>query len=712
MIYFVNVVIDIALDSQFTYSSDKALTIGQRLLVEFNKKKIIGFVWNNIATEDLLLAHEKIKPVLIAFDFIIPIKIIELIKFSSKYYHYPIGSTLFSVIPSLLKAHTDKSNIAINNIHKKLLLYSNDLNMQNHDVASDVLNIDDADHNLQVSSTCLSVTNNKPNQISNINNNHVKKLNRVQLGVMDFIANNWQQPIILHGITGSGKTEIYINLIKTIISNNQQALLLVPEINLTPLILDRFMTNLPTLTIAVLTSNTTANKRYLIYQQAKNNQLSLIIGTRTAIFTPFYNLGIIIVDEEHDASFKQNERLRYNARDLAVFRAHSDQIPLVLGSATPSLESYYNYQINKYKLCNLDIRADPLAVLPDIKIVDLNVHDVKNGFSKVAIELITDRLAKQELSLIYINRRGYAPVIKCHHCNCIIKCKHCSSNMVYHLIGHLQCHFCHTVNKIPATCPLCNSIDLRCIGQGTQKIEATLLQLFPTARILRIDRDIINSKKAWEKIYHTIHNKEADILIGTQMLNKGHDFHDITLVVGIDLDGGLYSYDFRASHTLFTQLMQVGGRAGRGQKHGTVLLQTNYPQHYIYKYLIKHDYIGFIKHIMQERKQLYLPPYNNYVILRASGNSNITILEFLNIIFITLNNYKINHIKLFKETTIFNPINCYMQKINNKERAQILITSKDRQQLHQFLNETMQLIVKIKKHRSISWYLDVDPLDI
>lgn len=666
----VNIVLDVPLSKSFSYYCSELIPVGTRVLVEFRNKNVVGFVWaNDVAVETIGFDVQKLKPVVQIFAERLTAEVISLIKFTAEYYCYPVGQTLFSAIPSLFKKP------------------------KNINPPKSKTNIDSQ---FTVNDSQVVVGNDKI------------QLTPEQQQVFHQVRERFTSyhPCVLYGITGSGKTEVYLELIAEVIANKQQALVLVPEINLTPQLLARFKRRFKNITIHTLTSNTTPTSRAMGYLEAQSLEAKIIIGTRLSVFTPFRNLGIIIVDEEHDGSFKQNDGLRYHARDLAVWRAKANNIPIILGSATPSLETLYNYKLSKYTLYKLTRRGVDSAVLPQVDLIDLNAFKPTDGITDIALDAIEKRLQLGELSLVFINRRGYAPTINCYECAWVSQCFHCSTNMVFHTSNkQLKCHHCGSTQKVPKACPKCGSQYLRALGQGSQKIEEVLKNKFPESRIYRIDQDTINTKKAWQELYKKIHNNEVDILVGTQMLAKGHDFHNLTLVVGLNVDSSLYSYDFRASELLFTQLTQVAGRAGRGEKPGTVLLQTNYPKHELFQFLIKHDFAGFANFTLKQRKALNLPPYSYYVMLRSSGKDILKVMEYLTKIITAAAQIAP------KGIIVYPAVPAIIQRLKNRERAQSLIHALKRNELHQFLNDLTNILDKNKPKGGITWNLDIDPLE-
>lgn len=668
MLYY-DVVLDVPLNSNFTYCIDNVILItGQKVLVEFRNKKQIAYIVKELDVDAIQFSLNKIKPIIEVYNFIISKDIFQLCLFLANYYKYPLGSTIFTVLP---KSENKICQPKIIRNKQKLISITNKEN-----------NYKAITYNLEQ----LSI---------------LKKISQL-------LKSNTLKPAILYGVTGSGKTEIYIELIKNIVLQQKQALVLLPEINLTPQILARFSNKLINVKLCLLNSTISDNQRYYLYREIKAGKVDVVIGTRLAVFTDFANLGLIIVDEEHDASFKQNDTLRYHARDVAVYRANYYNIPIILGSATPSLESLYNYKLKKYDLLKLESRAIIGSILPTIKIVDLNNTKLNRCFSEVIIDAISSRLDRKELVLIYINRRGYAPIISCYDCGYVFCCKNCNSNLVFHSINKtLKCHKCSYFIYIPSYCKECNSTYLKIIGEGTQRIEIDIGEIFPTARVLRIDQDIVSKKDDWLKIYNKINNNEVDIIVGTQMLVKGHDFHNLTLVVGLNLDSGLYSSDFRATEIMFSQLIQVSGRAGRGKKMGEVILQTRYPDHELFQYVVNNDYSSFVNWIMKDRKKLYLPPFTHYALISANDYNMKNVMIFLNEVYHAIKNYAIDN-----DISILNPVEAIVSKLKNRNRANILVISSNRAKLINFLAIVMNLLYNIKKNNSLLFSIDVDPYDM
>jgi primosomal protein N' (replication factor Y) len=504
---------------------------------------------------------------------------------------------------------------------------------------------------------------------------------------------------LVQGVTGSGKTELYLRLIDAVLASGRQTLVLIPEIALTPQLEQHFRNRFPGRRIATLHSGLAEGARTENWLAAPD--CDVLLGTRLSVFAPLPRLGLIVVDEEHDGSFKQQDGLRYSARDVAIARGKQASVPVVLGSATPSLESYAQALNGRYQLIELKTRAVSAARLPDIELVDLKHIPVDNGLTRPALQALTDTLARGEQSLVFLNRRGYAPALYCPSCAWVSPCPRCSARLVLHRTAHrLKCHHCGFETRIPTECPSCGNPDLKALGQGTQRLEETLAALLPAARIRRIDRDTMRPR-AWAELGEAVHGGAVDILVGTQMLAKGHDFPNMTLALILDTDGALYSPDFRATERLFAQLMQVSGRAGRADKPGRVVIQTAFPDHPLFRYLQRHDYPGYARELLAERKQLDLPPYTRQVLLRAEAKTMDAALAFLHRAAALAPD--------LSEVSVFGATPAPMARVANLERAQLLIQSANRLALQAFVRDWRPQLDSIKP-RVARWSLDVDPL--
>jgi primosomal protein N' (replication factor Y) len=506
----------------------------------------------------------------------------------------------------------------------------------------------------------------------------------------------------LHGVTGSGKTEVYLRLIARVLGRGAQALVLVPEISLTPQLEARFRHAFPEASIAVLHSGLEDTARTAAWLAAARGDAGIVLGTRMAVLAPLPRLALVVVDEEHDTSFKQQEGLRYSGRDAAVMRAKLAACPAVLGTATPSLETWHNCVSGRYERLELPERAVPGASLPAVRLVDLRAEPPVHGLAPSAVEAMRARLARGEQSLVFINRRGYAPVLACEACGWAAGCGRCSARLVLHAADRrLRCHHCGAESAIARACPTCGNPDLRALGRGTQRVEETLATLFPGARIVRIDRDSARRRAQLADTLEGIRRGEADLLVGTQLLAKGHDFPDLTLVCVVNADHALLSTDYRAAERLFATLAQVSGRAGRRGRPGEVLLQTRYPGHPLFHALARHDYAGFAQAQLAERRAAGFPPFVHEAALRAEAKRLEAATAFLR--------EASRRVAAPEAVRIFDPVPHVVTRRAGFERAQLLVQSASRPALQEYLGAlAAALFAAPPKH--VRWHLDVDPI--
>lgn len=510
------------------------------------------------------------------------------------------------------------------------------------------------------------------------------------------------QCFLLHGVTGSGKTEVYLQVIAKVLEAGRQVLILVPEIGLTPQLLARFRDRF-TEPMAVIHSHLNDKERQLAWRWAKQQEVKLVIGTRAAIFTPMPALGLIVIDEEHDASLKQMEGVRYSARDVALMRAHAAQIPVILGSATPSLESLHNCLLNKYTLLRLSQKALTSTPL-HYQILDIRNQTLQHGLASTTLQLINQHLEQQNQVLVFINRRGFAPVLLCHQCGWMADCRGCDSHLTLHRqLGRLICHHCGLTQVIPSHCQRCKSTDLLPIGAGTQRIHEFLSTQFPSTSVLRIDRDVIRKKKALDQSLAKINTGEAQLIVGTQMLAKGHHFPRLTLVVVLDTDNGFYNQDFRALERLGQLLTQVAGRAGRAERPGQVLIQTHLPQHPALNLLVQQGYDAFAQSLLSMRLQAEMPPYHFLAVIRAQSKGLPKLLQFLQAVKEQLQ---------LKELHVLGPAPAPLARKAGQHRMQLLVKSASRKKLRDALTLLRDWITINKMTNGIRWSLDVDPVDL
>ena len=509
-------------------------------------------------------------------------------------------------------------------------------------------------------------------------------------------------PFLLHGVTGSGKTEVYLRAIETVVAAGRQALVLVPEIALTPQAVARFRARFD-VPIAILHSGLTDSDRLSMWRLARTGRAPIVIGTRSAVFVPLARPGIVIVDEEHDASYKQQEGFRYSARDLAVLRAQREKVPIVLGSATPSLETLQQATLNRYQLLSMPERAGA-ASIPRITVIDLRIHEERHGIATPTVMAIERHLSAGGQVLIYLNRRGYAPTLFCPGCSWAAPCEACDARMTVHMRRQqLICHHCGAQAPVPFACPRC-SAELRPVGQGTERIEDGLDELFPGRPVVRIDRDTIQGRGEIEQALERVQSGEARILVGTQMLTKGHDFPDVTLVVVLNADQGLFGTDFRASERLAQSIVQVAGRAGRASRPGEVYIQSACPEHPLLQRLVTEGYEGFAQSALAERAAAGWPPYARLALLRADAPERTDALGFLEAARRAApTEYPVR---------LLGPVASVMERRAGRYRAQLLVESVQRAALHQFLTHWLIQVEKLPEGRKVRWSVDVDPLEV
>ncbi len=720
----VRVALDVPLPTLFDYTVDDVVVAGQRVIVPFRNRQLLGVVMECAAGSEL--ASVKIKPVLRILRDCEPIssKLLILLQFCSDYYHYPIGQTVMSSLPARMRAdkpisvkhefhyrllnsaphvdHIPKRKTAARNIVATLALHSCTLQQLKTLTASAATQLKWLSEAGWVESFEVN-----PHEVEPCSHRfaNAHKLTNEQQQVVDAVTRaSGYCCFLLHGITGSGKTEVYVHLIDRALRAGGQVLLLVPEINLTPQLEHYFLSRFPVATLVSLHSGLSENERLHHWQQAQTGMAQIVLGTRLSVFAELPRLSLIIVDEEHDSSFKQQDGLRYSARDVAIFRANQCGVPIVLGSATPSLESYHNALTGRYAMLKLTGRALADANLPEIKFIYTKQTVMVDGISEVLLREIANRIAKGEQSLLFINRRGYAPVLMCTECGWLSDCKNCAGKMVLHTKDQrLRCHHCGWQIRVPTLCPECGHPELLPVGSGTQRVESILTDRFPDARILRVDRDSTRNKRAWEVMRSKITANEVDIMVGTQMLAKGHDFPALTLVGVLNPDSALYSSDFRAAEKLFAQLMQVSGRAGRADKPGQVLIQTEFPDHPMYLCLQQHDFEGWAASQLAEREMADFPPFAFQAMLRAEGLVEADVYAYLN-------RAKLAGVKLNHPVEIFGVVPASLARRANYVRAQLLIQANSRRVLQQFLRVWQPGLADLASNK-LRCSLDIDPLE-
>jgi primosomal protein N' (replication factor Y) len=696
---------------------------GCRVRIPFGRRKAIGIIIGRCNNSDI--ARNRLKPIdsLIDNEPVLTSEVLSLLRWAASYYLHPIGEVMQSALPALLrqgKAAEPKNftvwKIADNTTADDLQNLKHAAKQQqllqlllNQPAGLEEEQLNALQENWRGAMKALAQKTlvtpfEKPClPVVQITSTQGPTLNDEQQQAVDAIGKDLNNHYIhlVYGVTGSGKTEIYLKLSESVIAEGKQVLVLVPEISLTPQLTKRFRQrfNQP---IAVLHSGLNDQQRLCAWHCATTHHAKLIIGTRSAIFTNIPKLGLIIVDEEHDGSYKQQEGFRYNARDLALVRAHKENIPVVLGSATPSLESLRNVEQDRYHIHKLYQRARS-SVATRIKLIDMCSQPMKEGLSASLLDNVELHLKNEGQILLFLNRRGYSPLLMCHECGWTTSCRRCDAHMTFHKHKQqLHCHHCGAETSAPTQCGDCDSTELLAIGAGTERIEQFLNERFPDVFVNRIDRDTTRRKGTLEEKIQQAHKGGASILVGTQMLAKGHDFPNVTLVGVLDTDQALYSADFRASEHLAQLITQVSGRAGRAEKPGEVLIQTHHPDHPLLQTLLHEGYEKFADAALKEREQAGLPPHKHLAILRCAAIKKEVGYGFMN---------DARNLTNSADIDIFGPVPAPMEKRAGRFRTQIMLQSADRKTLHQLLRQWLPQLQQLKSAKQVRWSIDIDPYD-
>lgn len=651
----VKVAIQTPLRKSFDYLVPEGVSVwpGVRVWVPFGGRRVVGVVLGQPDASDVPV--EKLKTIEAVIDEkpLLDDRLLQLYYWAADYYHHPIGQVIVGTLPKRVREGGVNVGGSVSG-----------------GVGEDA---------------CLMLTQEQSTAIDAV------------------LAADAFSPFLLAGVTGSGKTEVYLRVIEKILAEQKQALVLVPEISLTPQTVARFQARLSA-PVLLLHSGLTDKQRSDAWMQATQDQPCVVIGTRSAVFAPLKNLGVIVIDEEHDLSFKQQSGFRYSARDVAMMRAKFCDIPIILGSATPALETLKNAHENKYQLLSLTKRVGQ-ATLPTVTIFDVRRKKMQNGLSADLIALMKQHLSEGNQVLLFLNRRGYAPLLLCHHCGHIEKCTHCDARLTAHeKLRYLLCHHCGFKKSFPKICPACQQNELMTLGLGTEQLTETLEKYFPQKKILRVDRDTVTTFKKLEKALAQIRDHEIDIVVGTQMLVKGHHFENVTLVAAIDIDQALFSNDFRAIERMGQSLIQVAGRAGRVEKKGEVFIQTHHADHPLLKKLLHENYDVFSKDILDERAKALLPPYRHMAILRAEGKSRETVHRFLQGVQ--------SNIAKNAHAEIAGPFPLNIERLAGNYRAQLFLQSEHRAALQQLIKQSVAYLDQQKKVRTVKWTVDVDPLEV
>ncbi len=737
------------LDYLFEDEKDgSAPVVGGRVEVPFRNKKITGLVMEIVDSPDYEL--NKIKAISKVVDDTPLFSKTELVflNWSAQYYHQPIGEVVMSALPKRLRSGenaeikgmqywrlTDDGKIKTLDDISKRAKRQRELfaHMKSHDWQSES-QLNGALENWRSAAKSLSEQGVLDSSYGPCLMQHEfapspnHQLNSEQKTAVDQVvasqrAGNQFAAFLLEGVTGSGKTEVYLGIIEAAIKEGKQVLVLVPEIGLTPQMINRFEAYLQT-RVAVLHSGLNDSERHCAWHLVRTGQIKVLLGTRSALFTAFQDLGLCIIDEEHDLSYKQQDGFRYSARDLIVRRAHLEKIPVVLGSATPSLESLHNAQAGRYQHLVLNRRAAN-AKPPSIKLLDIRGERIQEGVSTPLKTQMKQHLQQGNQVLLFLNRRGFSPVLMCHECGWQAACPSCDANMTFHRRydpnnpnpdseeGYLACHHCGEQMAKPKVCPSCQSDEFVKVGQGTERLEQTINEWFTDKTILRIDRDTTRLKGSMTELTAKAERGEADILIGTQMLAKGHHFPNVTLVGLLDIDQGLFSADYRAAERMAQLVMQVAGRAGRAEKPGEVLIQTHHPDHSLLTTLVAKGYSEFANKALNERTEANLPPFRYQVLARAEAVKPEDAMNFLASLKSGLENclLQVDHAN-HPEVQFWGPVSAPMLRRQGRYRYQLMVQSDNRKSLHQLLIEMLPHIYNSPLSRKVRWSLDVDPQEM
>ncbi len=723
------VALDTPLRRAFDYLPAKSVVSvvpGTRVRVPFGRQRLVGVVLEGASSSEL--PPDRLKPMLEVLDPspILDPGLLALLRWAADYYHHPIGEVISTALPKALRlgassstteerwtataegqqAHREGEPKRAPKQRKLLDLLVNEGGATAARLTQELPHWREAARQLTARGWIGSMeVTPEASDSSGGTRDRGPPLAEEQKQAVETVAESLGRygTFLLHGVTGSGKTEVYLHLVERVLEQGRRALVLVPEIGLTPQLVSRFRQRFD-LPMSVLHSGLTDHERLLAWREAYSGRSRIVLGTRSAVFAPVPDLGIVIVDEEHDASFKQHEGgFRYSARDLAVVRAQQANVPVLLGSATPALETLHNVNSSRYVRMKLPRRADQ-AAHPRMSLVDLRANAVHAGISTSAIQAIERHLKEDGQVLVFLNRRGYAPTLLCTACGWVAPCTECDARLTVHMsAGRLRCHHCGADAPLPARCPQCG-FAVKPVGQGTERIEESLATLFPGMPLVRLDRDVVRKRTDMEDAMRRMASGEARILVGTQMVTKGHDFPNVTLVVVLNADQGLFSTDFRAPERLAQTIVQVAGRAGRGTRPGEVLIQTEFPGHPLLLNLLSEGYDGFARAALEERSQANWPPFSRLAAVRDSATTAAAALEFLT-----------DARRLAdppRKIKLLGPVPAAMAKRAGRHHAQLLVEAAERGALHRFLESWLPQLEQLPSARRVRWALDVDPQEL
>ena len=701
---------------------------GIRVVVAFGRQKKIGVITHTNITTSFDESRLKSIDSVIDTQPLFKHNDLKLLEWSARYYHHPIGDVICTALPNLLRKHraaelptqivlslTEQGKkIPVEDLKRaprQLELIKQLQHSNNKQLSTDSLSSLGIEWRTCVTGLIKKGLIEKQKAVAHTQPTvhsltRALSLTQAQQHALDKVASNDNAfaVYLLDGVTGSGKTEVYMQLIQLMLNQQKQVLVLLPEIALTPQLEERFCARFP-VSIGLYHSGMTEKNRCTHWLQFQQGITPILLGTRSATFIPMQQPGLIILDEEHDPSFKQQEGFRFSARNVAIRRAQILNIPILLGTATPAIETVHNAQLNRYHHLKLPSRAGN-AILPKLKLLDIRNRTMHSGLSEPLLQQIDKTLSRNEQVMLFINRRGYAPAFMCHQCGWVARCPRCDANVVVHITQQrLWCHHCGSNAKLPKTCPACKSIHIEALGVGTERVEKYLQEQFPNVQTARFDRDSVPNKNALDILLSAVKNNQVNILIGTQMLAKGHHFPNVTLVCILDTDQGLFSTDFRAAERMAQMIIQVAGRAGRADKVGQVILQTRQPDHPLLATLIRQDYAQFALDTINERTQANLPPLSHHALFRSQATIQDTPMALLKLLRVEIE--KIDHSIL-----VLGPVPAPMEKQANQYRYQLLLQSQKRQALHSCLDRIIPYISTLKVSKKVRWSLDVDPIDL
>lgn len=696
------------------------LQAGARVEVPFGKGRLIGVLVSRAPESEI--NQTKLKRAIRVIDpaSLLSKNLFELCLWAAQYYAHPVGEVLTLAFPPLLRkgAETTAPPNAVKLTPEGRLTPQGILKSPKQAALIDRLQTQEATRSALkaegYSSSIIKAVIDKglatpcrieEPEFSPSASDTVPTLNSEQHHAVEQLSKQTQfKASLLYGITGSGKTEVYLQTIANTIATGAQAMVLVPEIALTPQTAARFQQRFGA-TVGVLHSSLTETQRAREWERARTGKLQILLGTRSALFTPFYRLGLIVVDEEHDSAYKQQDGFRYHARDLAIKRAQLEQCPIVLGSATPSLETISNVNSGRFERYTLSTRARA-ASLPSWQIIDVRQQTLRAGLSEALVTACHQTIDKGEQALLFLNRRGFAHTLLCHDCGWVAQCDHCDSRMVIHKRhNRLRCHHCQAQKPLPKTCPNCQSNHWQGVGNGTERAELALQTMFPDTPIYRIDSDTVGSASQLDDVLDAINTHTGCLILGTQMLAKGHDLASVTLVGIVDTDALLFSSDFRAEERLSQLLTQVSGRSGRSERPGTVMLQTHHPDAEIFRQVIHQDYWETAKSLLDARHHSGLPPFGQIILIHADSKDPAEAERFLNSARHALSSsLPANHL-------LIGPLPAPLSKRAGKFRYQLTWLAPHEKNLHRFANEIAATLTRLPHKHELSWAIDIDPQD-